>query len=360
MKRKAKRTALTVVLTLLVIWLVTSFFIVNSVYSLSFSRRSEENWSLADEEESDYGTTFMSEGTDLLTLGAEKCSFISGKNTLYGYIFSVSSPHGLLVVSHGLGGEAQELSSVIQAFIALGWSVFTYDATGCGRSGGSSCRSLSQSALDLDRALDYVEHRGIFSGLPIVLLGHSWGGYAVTAVNALGHHVAAVASFSGYNSVMTMMNVATSEVAKGASPLLIPMMSLYSLARNGSYAGLTALDGIKSATDTKFLIIHGEDDSFVTFKKASIYHALAGKDYANVTTRSIYGRDHFNVFLSNDAVALQATYRERLRDYVTHADGEITRAEFETFLSLCDIASANALDMNLINDVNDFFLSAIA
>ena len=61
-----------------------------------------------------------------------------------------------------------------------GYSVLTYDATGTGASGGSGTRGLAQSALDLDAALTRAEQED----LPILLFGHSWGGYGLDRISA--------------------------------------------------------------------------------------------------------------------------------------------------------------------------------
>ena len=72
-------------------------------------------------------------------------------------------------------------------FVDSGYSVLTYDATGTGASGGSGTRGLAQSALDLDAALTRAEQED----LPILLFGHSWGGYAAAAVLGGSHDVTA-------------------------------------------------------------------------------------------------------------------------------------------------------------------------
>lgn len=54
--------------------------------------------------------------------------------------------------------------------------------------------------IDLDAALTYIKSNNRLINLPIMLYGHSWGGYAVTAILNGNHDISAVASISGFNS----------------------------------------------------------------------------------------------------------------------------------------------------------------
>ena len=75
-----------------------------------------------------------------------------------------------------------------------------------GHSEGSGTRGLPQSALDLDAALDYIESDESLNSFPVFLMGHSWGGYAVTAVLNFDHEIAGSVSVAGYNDPMTMIS----------------------------------------------------------------------------------------------------------------------------------------------------------
>jgi dienelactone hydrolase len=98
-------------------------------------------------------------------------------------------------------------------FVDKGWRVFAFNNTGVSGSEGESIRGLTQSVIDLDAALTYVKNSNALNGLPIMLVGHSWGGYAVTAVLNYNHNIKAVVSFAGYNNGSELFkNIAVSEV----------------------------------------------------------------------------------------------------------------------------------------------------
>ena len=109
-------------------------------------------------------------------------TFSSGSAQLTGWLYPAEDAAALVVIAHGLGADAETYLPETMHFVDEGYSVLTYDATGTGASGGSGTRGLAQSALDLDAALTRAEQEG----LPILLFGHSWGGYAAARPFGVG------------------------------------------------------------------------------------------------------------------------------------------------------------------------------
>ncbi|MBE0450583.1 MAG: alpha/beta fold hydrolase [Clostridia bacterium] len=118
--------------------------------------------------------------------------FKSGDNLLKGYIYGSENSLGLVVVAHGLGGGADSYLPQIINFVDHGWRVFAYDATGSFDSEGKTTKGFPQALLDLDAALNYIDSIASFEALPVVLFGHSWGGYAVANVLHFDHEIAGV------------------------------------------------------------------------------------------------------------------------------------------------------------------------
>ena len=125
--------------------------------------------------------------SDFEGLQVEECSFPSNENQLLaGYCYSKAAPDGtqppkgVVVIAHGLGGGGQNTyMDLADYFTSNGYLVFAYDVTGNDKSEGSSVKGLPQGVIDLDYALRYVKQSDVYAGLPIVLFGHSWGGYSV-------------------------------------------------------------------------------------------------------------------------------------------------------------------------------------
>lgn len=128
-------------------------------------------------------------------------TFSSGSAQLTGWLYPAEDAAALVVIAHGLGADAETYLPETMHFVDNGYSVLSYDATGTGASGGSGTRGLAQSALDLDAALTRAEQEG----LPILLFGHSWGGYAAAAVLGGSHDVTASVCAAGFDTPLGLM-----------------------------------------------------------------------------------------------------------------------------------------------------------
>ena len=135
----------------------------------------------------------------------KEVEFRSGKNRLRGHLYGEENSAGLVVISHGLGGGEESYLAEALCFVDQGWQVLCYSNTGCWDSEGGTCVGLSQSVLDLDAALTWVEEQSRFEDVPIYIYGHSWGGYAAAAVLGFGHDIAASVSVAGFNDPMSMI-----------------------------------------------------------------------------------------------------------------------------------------------------------
>ena len=132
-------------------------------------------------------------------------SFKSGENKLQGYVYGMEQDMGLVVIAHGLGGGADSYLPHITYFVDKGWRVFAYDATGSFDSEGKSTKGFPQALIDLDAALQYISMQDEYNDLPIMLFGHSWGGYAVANALHYDHEISGIVSISGVNSPMEII-----------------------------------------------------------------------------------------------------------------------------------------------------------
>ena len=193
--------------------------------------------------------------------------FYSGQNRLTAYIFGNENDRGLIVISHGLGGGAVSYMREIMYFVDNGWQVFAFDNTGSHNSEGRGTRGLPQSALDLNEALNYISNN--LPDLPIMLYGHSWGGYAVTAVLNFDHEISAVVSLAGYAKPIEMLHEGARAMIGFIGSAAYPFLWLYQQFLFGNYSQLCAIEGINSV-DTPVKIIHGRDDNVISYSGAGI------------------------------------------------------------------------------------------
>lgn len=285
-------------------------------------------------------------------------SFKSGKNTLQGYIYGGENDKALLVFAHGIGWGHEVYLNTITWFVDNGWRVFAYDATGCCTSEGKGIMGLPQSALDLDNALTFAENDENLSKLPKFLMGHSWGGYAVTAALNFDHDVKAAASVSGYaNPMETLEEISKSFLGK-ISVMVRPFMWADCLMTFGGNVNLSAVDGINK-TDTPVLVIHGKEDNMIRYGGASIISKQSEIANPNVRYLTIEGKycGHHNVF-----------YSEKANDYMTARDkkydelkksygGNLPESAKEEFFKGVDKVTANQNNEYMLGEISRFFES---
>ena len=289
-------------------------------------------------------------------------SFYSGKNRLQGYIFGEENTKGLLVFAHGIHSGHESYIQEIVWMVDHGWRVFAYDATGSCTSEGKGTTGLIQSALDLHAALTYVESDETLKDLPVCLMGHSWGGYAVAAGLYFDHNVKASASIAGYSdSVEMMMGFVTDKMGK-ATALLRPFAYLENRFLFGKYASLTAVDGINRA-NIPVMLIHGTGDELVRFDSTGI---VAHKDEITNPNVVIYpmsdaGQDgHTSIFHNAKSVEEIARINSRLDELKQKYGEDIPTEERQRIYADADLDLVNLPNDKMLGDINAFFEKALA
>jgi alpha-beta hydrolase superfamily lysophospholipase len=208
---------------------------------------------------------------DQVNYPREEVYFNSSGNMLQGFIYGCSNNNGLVILSQGLGSTADDYFTFIMYFVDKGWRVFAFNNTGVSGSEGNSVRGLTQSLVDLDATLTYVKNSSKLNGLPVMLIGHSWGGYAVCAVLNYSHHnISAVVSFAGYNNSREVFEEQGTLLIGGIFYILTPQFWAIEKQLFGDTAKLTAVDGINKA-GIPVIIIQGSDDDVILANTTSIY-----------------------------------------------------------------------------------------
>ena len=107
-------------------------------------------------------------------------TFPSGRNHLAGYLWNEAGTRGLLVFAHGMGTGVEYYLPEIHRFAARGYKVFAFEYSGYPGSSGHFY-GFPQAVTDLKNALDFIDD----GSLPVILMGHSMGAYAVCTVRNL-------------------------------------------------------------------------------------------------------------------------------------------------------------------------------
>lgn len=351
-KRRIGRILLYVILVLIVLFAGLAMGGMKLTYDEQFGRF----------ERPDPAVTTEMRFSDLTGLyPQELVTFYSGKNRLQGYLYHNPLSPGLIVVAHGLGGGADSYLPQITYFLDQGWSVFAYDATGSYDSEGEGVGGFPQGILDLDAALTYLASRPDLRGLPLLLFGHSWGGYSVVNVLHFGHDVAGVVSIAAPNSSMEIMMEQGSQMLGSVMQVLRPFVWLYERIVFGRTASLTAVDAINKSM-VPVMIIHGTGDQVVRIDGSAIINKRGQitNPHAKFVVLDEENRNgHNNILQSIEAQAYANELNAELRQISQQYDGEIPYDVRKNFFAEVDRARFNELNLDLMNKINDFFLECL-
>ena len=216
--------------------------------------------------------------------GLEKESFscASGKESLYGLkIWYKGKIKGLIVLIHGYGLNMEHYLTQAEYLAKAGFIIVLFDGVGIGRSSGANIRGLPQHVTDACTVLDYVQSSRELSSLPLLLYGHSWGGWAANAASCLkSYPIEAILSVAGYYDSLGAMRAsirARYGVLLGGVVML--PLAFYQRLAFGRTSGYTAVRGLKAA-GCPALLVHSKNDPVLPFKDnfEKIKKALQGRE----------------------------------------------------------------------------------
>ena len=238
-------------------------------------------------------------------LNALPISFKSNKGqTLNGFLYSsakVDSYKALIVFSHGMGAGHLAYTTEINYFAQKGYIVLAYDNTGTCSSEGAKINGFAQGVIDLKYALSFVKTRDELQDLPVLLVGHSWGGYSVSNVSALNPQVEikGIVAFSPFNSMNKLIRDIAKQQTKLNLSILSPFFDIINFIRFGNAGILRSCKSINS-NSIPTLVLHGGNDLQVTINNSPVGRKKEIQDNENSRT-ILYENKFHNVYLSRDA-----------------------------------------------------------
>lgn len=294
---------------------------------------------------------------DLENISREPVSFMTKNNIeLSGFIYTGNiTPKAMVIFAHGFVGTHQwgPYLKELEQLVANGYSIFTYDNKGCGISAGKNMAGFPQAVIDLDYALTFIE---LHQSLPIILYGHSWGGFAVSSILNTDHDVIAVVERSGFNSGSDILSQYGDSMAGILMKFASPFMSLYERIIFGKYAGYTAVDGINNS-DIPVLLMHSTDDTVYPYR-LSITN-IADKITNPLVQIHIFENKKHDISLSDKALAYKAVKKTEEELIVNEYNGYVPKDVMDKFYEEYDYAQAEELDMEVISEIITFMDNAI-
>ncbi len=310
LQKKTKKiiiiTSIVTAILLLIIFLVVPFTVGAILYDSVFNVRYETR---------EYLKFHLD---DFDGLQADRHEFTSNSGTrLVGYRYYMDNvkASGVVVIAHGLGGGGHNsYLDVAYYFAQHGYDVFAYDATGNDESDGKGVKGIPQGVADLSCAIDYLRNIDQVKDLPVMLWGHSWGGYSVSAVLNYHPEVKAVAAIAGFNRSGDLIRSQGQQMVGGIIDFMMPYVNAIERSKCGQYSSATALDGFANS-QCGVLIAHSGDDTVVPIEYGyDVYY----KQYANDKRFAFIRYDdkgHNNIFYSHAYINYINDFNEAFRDY---------------------------------------------
>lgn len=292
---------------------------------------------------------------EFVGLQSERYTFTSQQGQVlvgYRYFKEGVDARGTVIMAHGLGGGGHNsYLDVADYFASHGYLVFAYDATGNDESEGESVRGIPQGLIDLDYAIRFVKDASDFADLPIVLFGHSWGGYSASSVLNYHPDVRAVIMAAGFNEPADVIAEAGQQMVGDAIGLLLPYLSLYERVKFGDYAKQSSIAGFES-TEAGVMIIHSLNDD--TISSAASYDVFYEKYKENPRFQFIQfpDRGHNWIWYTEGARAYRTEFNELFAAYVQSLDKEFTPAIRANYLE-------ENLEKNLLYALDEELLASM-
>lgn len=247
----------------------------------------------------------------------------------YFYYYANPIPGRLVVFDHGMGNGHRAYLREIERIAKAGYLVYSYDHTGCMRSGGENTNGFAQSLRDLDDCIHALKKEPALQDRTISVVGHSWGGFSTMNITALHPEITHVVAMSGFVSVKRMLEQTFPGPMKGFRK---PLYELESHSNPG-YVEYDAVQTL-SKTTARVLLIASSDDKVV--RKEHHYdvlkQALGGKE--NIHFLLTEGKGH-NPSYTCDAVRYKDDFFARFQKLVKKKQLETVQQQ-ETFMRAFD------------------------
>ena len=173
----------------------------------------------------------------------------------------------LLIFVHGMGGGHLSYMTEINTLAKKGFLVLSYDQTGTCSSEGKSLGGFFQGVLDLYSALSFIKKNDSLNHYPVVLAGHSWGGYIVCQVLQFSPDVRAITAMSAFEDDAALFCSLIQNQTGFPVKFLKPFFGIIKRLKYGKKANQKTSSILKKSS-IPVLLLHGENDNTVPLKNS--------------------------------------------------------------------------------------------
>ncbi len=274
--------------------------------------------------------------SDFQNLDIKKDYFLNNKKariSVYQYKKKNTEPVAVVLLSHGIGGGHFYLLPLINYLCQRGLLVVAFDHYASGTSEGKKIESMTQGAIDVKYAVEYIEKN--FVNLPFYVLGHSWGGFTASQALRYSNKIEKCVDIAGLDS----------EAAMTSGPAWF-FVKLAGLLVYGKY-GLYSTTGIFKKTHAEVLYLQGKQDLAVNPKKTGFKYQKKFKNRRNIHV----------VMLDNKGHAPIVEYSSQVRQNNVMRQFGLLGGVLVPLEVYVDFSKNNIPDMNVYKMIGDFLLN---
>lgn len=282
-------------------------------------------------------------------LNKKDYAFFSSKgHSLKGafYYYDCPTSKRIIVFDHGFGAGHLSYMKEIEMLCKKGYLVFSYDHTGCMKSGGENTGGMAQSLCDLNDCLTALKSLKELSGYDFSVMGHSWGGYSSLNISAFHQDISHIVVLSGFVSVKRLME----SFFKGVLKVYIPAVTKIEKSSNPDFVDFDATETLKKSK-SKILLIYSKNDKMCSLKNFELLKASLG-DKKNVSFILEEDKGH-NPNYTKDAVLYLAQYVKK-KNSLTRKKKLSTEDEKAEFLNSFDWDRMTKQDENVWEKIFEF------
>lgn len=285
---------------------------------------------------------------DFKNLKKEAFTFYVNKNKLNGDVFYYNEQcEKVLIFACGFNVEYEKYLKEIDLFASIGYKVYTYNNTGCGKSEGKTFKGMPQAIIDIENCIKEVKKLNPNS--EIVLVGHSMGGYAVCNVLNLENvnKVIAIAPFNHITDVVK--DNSYNKIGKN----IFLFTSIYKMIlkiKFKKYASYKTFDTLKYV-NTKVLVIHGMNDK--TVKVDNCINSMMSNTNVLINYLILDNKTH-DPLLSSDAINYNLFLKHQLDELKFKYKKTIPSDELKLINENINYDLKTKFDNEVINEVKKF------
>ena len=219
--------------------------------------------------------------SDFKGLNQEEYTFINSKGIEIHYFYFYYDnfkDDKIVLFLHGLAPGHAAYFAEIDALARRGFKVLALDYSGCGDSRGKILGSINQPTRDVNELLDLLKIEK-----PIIVVGHSLGGYTSLNIINLRKEIKKAAILSGFLSTESIIG----PIIKNkffSSRILKYEKKVYP-----EYYDLKNIDYLKT-TDDDLFFIQSEDDSMIPYSVS--LKVVEEIDNKHIRTLKVQNRKH--------------------------------------------------------------------